>query len=49
MIATIQFIDVRREMKRRLTMFARLRALGRAVISFCGPAQGLAKPMLRLR
>jgi hypothetical protein len=45
MVATIQFIDVRRELKRRATMFGRLRAIGRTVISFCGPAQGLAKPI----
>jgi hypothetical protein len=44
-IATIQCIDVRRELKRRLAMFDRLHALGHAVISFCGPAQGLARPI----
>lgn len=45
MIATIRFIDVRRELKRRVSMFGRLRAFGRTVISFCGPAQGLAQPI----
>jgi hypothetical protein len=41
MFEAIQLIDVRREMKRPITMLTRLRQFGRAVVSPWGLTRGL--------